>query len=81
MLKNVKRIEEYVFCRSDGRPYVKMENGFPAAVKRAGIPHIRFHDLRHTFATRYAEKGDILTSRPTYWGRKGLKLKKIIYPI
>jgi len=61
VLKNVKRIGEYVFCRSDGRPYVKMENGFPAAVKRAGIPHIRFHDLRHTFATRYAERGDILT--------------------
>jgi len=26
--------------------------GFAKAVREAKIPHIRFHDLRHTFATR-----------------------------
>jgi integrase len=36
--------------------------GFMKAVKLAKIPHIRFHDLRHTFATRLVRSGvDIVT--------------------
>jgi integrase len=36
--------------------------GFLKAVRGAGIPHIRFHDLRHTFATRLVRAGvDIIT--------------------
>jgi integrase len=32
------------------------------AVRLAKIPHIRFHDLRHTFATRLVRSGvDIIT--------------------
>ena len=27
------------------------------ALKRAGLPHIRFHDLRHTFATLALQNG------------------------
>lgn len=61
ILKNVKRIGEQVFCQPDGRHFASIRNGFEAAVRRAGIPHIRFHDLRHTFATRYMGKGDVVT--------------------
>jgi integrase len=36
--------------------------GFMKAVKLAKILHIRFHDLRHTFATRLVRSGvDIVT--------------------
>ncbi|MCK4437390.1 tyrosine-type recombinase/integrase [bacterium] len=58
---SVKRVSGEVFCQPDGRRFISIRNGFEAAVKRAGIPHIRFHDLRHTFATRYMGKGDVVT--------------------
>lgn len=38
------------------------EKTFSRTVERAGIPHITFHELRHTTASRLNEKGvDILT--------------------
>ncbi|MCD5401836.1 hypothetical protein LR013_04515 [candidate division NPL-UPA2 bacterium] len=46
ILKSVKRIGGQVFCQPDGRRFMSIRNGFEAAVGRAGIPHIRFHDLR-----------------------------------
>lgn len=42
-----------VFTREDGtavHPH-HVANAFDAAVKRSGQPRIRFHDLRHTWAT------------------------------
>ncbi len=55
---------DYVFPNSKGN---KMDNrnllrAFYSAVKKAGIPKLRFHDLRHTFATRLVQAGvDIYT--------------------
>lgn len=35
---------------------------FWRALRLSGIPHIRFHDLRHTFATRLVRRGvDLIT--------------------
>ncbi|HDZ25238.1 hypothetical protein LCGC14_1660050 [marine sediment metagenome] len=39
------------------KPYVDMKKGFKAACRRAGIEGIRFHDLRHTFASRLIANG------------------------
>jgi integrase len=43
----------YVFCREDGMPYSPdyVTRAFRKAVKRAGVPRIRLHDLRHTWAS------------------------------
>jgi len=40
-----------------GDPVNDLKNSFRGAIRRAGIPPCRFHDLRHTFATRLAMGG------------------------
>jgi integrase len=48
--------------RVRGRRMLDHKVGFAKAVRLAGIPHIRFHDLRHTFATRLVCAGiDLVT--------------------
>ncbi len=45
-------------------PYVNVYWSFKKAARLAGIPEVRLHDLRHTFATRLIESGvDIITLR------------------
>ncbi|WP_245574320.1 site-specific integrase [Desulfovirgula thermocuniculi] len=34
-----------------------MRNAFKLSIRRAGVPEIRFHDLRHTHATFLLRKG------------------------
>jgi len=58
------RRTDYVFCngmvgRIDSRNLLR---AFYSAIQRAGILKLRFHDLRHTFATRLVQAGvDIYT--------------------
>lgn len=48
----------YVFFNSETRsPFTTIKTAFNAACRRAEIQGLRFHDLRHTFATRLVEKG------------------------
>lgn len=49
-----KKTSEFVFpsSRKTGDRLRDQKKGFAKAVRLAKIPHIRFHDLRHTFATR-----------------------------
>ena len=49
-----KSPHDLIFSNLDGRPmsyWNLMARGFHPALKRAGIRKIRFHDLRHTFAS------------------------------
>jgi integrase len=48
-----------VFCRQDGWPLDPdgVSQTFGRLVRRAGLPAIRFHDLRHTFATLSLKAG------------------------
>ena len=59
MLQN-KREHDYVFSNSLDQPFVSGEGiikAFNLAKKRAKIKNFRFHDLRHTAATRMVESG------------------------
>ncbi len=55
----VKSISGYVFFNGANKKIDrwKLKNNFNAAVKDAGIEKFRFHDLRHSFATRLAQAG------------------------
>lgn len=56
-LKPLAPESEYVFTNPHtGRPFKDIKQGFRKACQGAGITGLRFHDLRHTFATRLARE-------------------------
>jgi integrase len=67
-------MEGYVFTR-DGRKIAKheLQYYFKRAVKQAKIAHCRFHDLRHTFATRLAQSGIDIYKIAKLLGHKDIK--------
>jgi integrase len=49
-----------MFCQPNGRPlhaHNLVQRDFRRVVRRAGLPRIRFHDLRHTHATLLLREG------------------------
>ena len=58
VLESLPKTSEYVFANPlTGLPYKDISEGFNNALKSAKIQNFRFHDLRHTVATRLVEKG------------------------
>jgi integrase len=47
---------------------------FEPAVKKAGIKHFRWHDLRHTFASRLIMKGADITTVASLMGHKRIQM-------
>lgn len=51
---------EYLFTRHDGTRFVDFKKGFSAACRRARIEGMRWHDLRHRFASWFVQSsGDL----------------------
>lgn len=58
VLNKQDKNNQYVFMNPEtGLPYVDIKKSFNKAMEKAGIKNFRFHDLRHTVATRLVEKG------------------------
>ncbi|MGE5443759.1 MAG: tyrosine-type recombinase/integrase, partial [Ignavibacteriales bacterium] len=66
-----KSQSEYVF---EGRKTIK--RAWENALRKSGIPHCRFHDLRHTFATRLVMKGTDLATLQELMGHKDINMTK-----
>lgn len=67
-----------VFVTHDGLPYSSnnpnaLKRAFGMACKRANIKGLRFHDLRHTAATRMAERGANIVAVKEILGHADIK--------
>ena len=72
--------DDLVFCHPQtGRPYdaSKMRERFKAALARAGLRELRFHDLRHTYGTLMAAAGTPLRTLQGWMGHRDYKTTEI----
>lgn len=58
-LGRLLRLDDLVFANIEGKPLDPgvVSHSFARVVKRAGLENVRFHDLRHTFASLMLLKG------------------------
>lgn len=66
----------HVFLNSEGNPYKRCDSikgAFERACKKAELKGLRFHDLRHTFATRALEAGANVVAVSQILGHADLK--------
>ncbi|GJM15983.1 MAG: integrase [Thermodesulfobacteriota bacterium] len=74
-LKSIR--SEYVFLSQTGKPYKfhdSIKNAFNGACRKAEIKGLRFHDLRHTAATRMIESGASIVAVSKILGHSDLKM-------
>lgn len=67
---------EYVFLSENGTPYKRhdsLNGAFERLCRKAGIEGLRFHDLRHTSATRMIEAGASIVAVSRILGHSDIK--------
>jgi len=73
---------QWVFCNEEGKPLWKSNferRVFHRTLARAGLRRVRFHDLRHTFASRLIQNGESLAYVKDQMGHRSIKVTVDIY--
>ncbi len=77
ILKDLPKESEFVFpSPRTNQPLTDVKKGFKKARENAGIKNFRFHDLRHTTATRLAENGVDAFTIAEILGHSDLRMTK-----
>ncbi len=63
-----------VFTGKDGTPLTDVKHSFARALTKANIKDFRFHDLRHTFASRLAMAGVDIRTIQELMGHKDIRM-------
>jgi integrase len=73
--------ERLVFCLADGKPIDprNFARSFEQILKRVGLPQMRVHDMRHTFATLMLELGESPKEVQTMLGHSRVAITLDIY--
>lgn len=72
IIEEVRGIDPVYVFTYDGKPYYRMmATSWRKGRKRAGLPHVRVHDLKHTFGTRLTNAGVSLEIKKQLLGHKG----------
>jgi integrase len=77
-----EQVPEWVFCNEEGRPIWKSNferRVFHKALEKAKLRRIRFHDLRHTFASRLIQNGESLVYVKDQLGHHSIKVTVDVY--
>lgn len=71
----------YIFKWPDGRPFSPdyVSKSFAALLKKHGLPHIRFHELRHSCASLLINQGFNLKDVQEWMGHSDIKMTANIY--
>jgi integrase len=72
---------DLIFTTLEGRPLMgdNMGDAFQADLRRAGLPHVRFHDLRHTCASLLAAQGVPIEVVQRLLGHTSIKTTADVY--
>ncbi|KEH96120.1 tyrosine-type recombinase/integrase [Clostridium massiliodielmoense] len=72
---------DYIFCDKLGNPLdpKRIPRNFKSVLKKAGLKDIKFHSLRHTYATRLFEAGVPIKTVQTLMGHSDITTTMNIY--
>jgi integrase len=82
LAKGSNEIPEWIFCNQEGNPldyYNLKRRHFEKCLEHAGLRRIRFHDLRHTFATLLLMQGESPVYVKEQLGHSSIKVTVDIY--